>query len=68
MACGSGFENNEPNNEEQPFVIVVYDTPLNLDARMMILMELMVKTNENMAMIMARQDLGQSNARTQIIF
>ena len=68
MASGSGSENNESNSEEQPFVVVEHDTPPNMDACMMMLMEQMAETNENIAMIMARQESGQPNTGTQEIF
>ena len=68
MVSSSGFGNNESNNEEQPFVVVEHDTPPNMDARMMMLMEQMAKTNENIATIMARQEPGQPNTGTQVIF
>ena len=68
MASSSKSENNDSNNEDQPFVVAEHDTPTSMDARVMMLMEQMAKTNENIATLMARQDPGEPNAGTQVIF
>lgn len=46
-----------------------HDTPPSMDARMIMLMEQVAKTNEHTAMIMARQDQGQvhPNLGTQVV-
>ena len=67
MASGSRGRNNDGNNEphnEGPFVLIENDPP-TMDARMMMLKEQMVKTNENIDMLMANQ--GQPNMGTQVV-
>ena len=67
MTFSSGGGNNGENNEsynEGPFVLIESE-PTTMDARMMMLMELLAKTNENIAMLLANQ--AQPNTGTQVI-
>ena len=67
MVSGSGGENNDGNNEshnDDPFVSIENEPP-TMDACMMMLMEQMTKTNENIAMLMANQ--AQPNMGTQVV-
>ena len=63
MASGSGGGNNESHNEG-PFVFIENEPP-SMDARMMMLMEQMAKTSENITMLMANQ--AQPNTGTQVV-
>lgn len=63
----SGSETNDENNESQsqdPFIVVENDPP-NVDTRLMMLMEQVAKTNEQIAMFMAKQ--GKPNTGPQVV-
>ena len=67
MTSSSGGGNNGGNDESQneDHFVLIENAPPSMDARMMMLMEQMAKTNENIAMLMANQ--AQSNTGTQVI-
>ena len=61
--AGNNGRNDESHNEDH--FVLIENAPPSMDARMMMLMEQMVKTNENIAMLMANQ--AQPNTGTQVI-
>ena len=63
LAGGNNGGNNESYNEG-PFVLIENEPP-SMDARMMMLMEQMAKTNKNIAILMANQE--QPNPGTQVV-